>query len=126
MRYLLEQQIILLNKKAVSVLRVKKADSFKVLSYAKLKSVVASYKKASGDVLDKSVILLKGLLQEHVFASANRRTAIVALITFTKLNGVGIVLHFEPRVIQGIREGYYSDEEIKQWLQGCEIHEFKR
>ena len=126
MRYLAEEQITVINRDVVDRLRVKKADSFQVLSHSKLRKIVEEHRRASGDGTDKAAVLFRGLLQEHAFASANRRTAIVSLITFARMNRLGIVFHYEPRVIQGIREGFYSDEEISEWIRGGEMRGFKR
>ena len=43
-----------------------------------------------------------------------------------EINGHATELSFNPKVLQGVRESYYSDKEIKDWLMGGEIREFKR
>ena len=124
--YLTVEQVIQINKEVLLEIKVKKADSFKVLSVLKLGKVLESMEKEGKDVFDKAVALLKGLTQEHPFASGNRRTALVAVLKFLELNSHSIQLDFNPRTLQGIRESYYSDKEIKDWLIGGDIREFKR
>ena len=83
-------------------------------------------KKKGDGLVDKAVVLLKGVAQEHPFASGNRRTAVVAAIKFLRMNGQSVSLEHNPKILQGIRENYYSDKEIHDWLVGGEMREFKR
>ncbi len=73
--------------------------------------------------------MLKGLIQKHAFASGNRRTAFLATKYFLQENKE----KFGPKddsskskVMIGIREQYYSDEEIKEWLKNGKVKEFSR
>ncbi len=72
--------------------------------------------------------LLKGLVQAHAFASGNRGTAFVVVENFLVYNSKksGITNQANAHILQGIREGYYSDSEIKKWLMTGEIRKFKR
>ncbi|MBI3034361.1 Fic family protein [Candidatus Woesearchaeota archaeon] len=81
-----------------------------------------------GDIFDKAVTLLKGLIQAHPFESGNRRTAYVVAESFIKLNGGNSKSDNgkNARTLQGIREGYYTDAEIRKWFIKGEIREFKR
>lgn len=124
--YLSDDELAAINREVLKEVKVKKADKFEVLSKLKLSRILENTEAESGDISDKAVTLLKGLVQEHPFASGNRRTAIVAIIKFLKINGQEITLKHEPRTLQGIRENFYKDEEIKKWLMGGEIREFKR
>lgn len=77
---------------------------------------------------DKAAALLKVLLQAHPFASGNRRTAFAVAQNFLLYNGTETKVNDKENayILQGIREGYYADNEIKQWLVKGEIREFKR
>ncbi len=129
MKYPSVQKIIEFNVLALNLIKAKKADKPELKSRQKLVGVLEECKKSHGDVFDKSVILLKGLVQKHAFASGNRCTAFLAVKYFLLENKA----NFEPKtdslqakVLLGIRENYYSDEEIKEWLKHGKIKEFVR
>ena len=74
-------------------------------------------------------MLLKELTQKHPFASGNRRTAFVVTKEFVLQNKGNFKIKDDPkyaRVMIGIREGYYKDNEIKEWIKNGKIKEFKR
>ena len=104
--YLSSEEIIAINKEALAEIKAKKADSFKVLSSIKIGKVLEAVEAKAGDVYDKAVALLKGLVQEHPFASGNRRTAMLAVIRFLRMNGVEPKIKEEPRILQGVRVSY--------------------
>lgn len=117
------------NVLAISVIKVKKADQAKILSRGKLEIILEEVIQLDGDLYDKAVFLLKTLIQAHAFASGNRRTAFIVMKDFLIQNGLRCNVPDLPeqaRVMTGIREGYYSDQEIKEWLQHGKIKEFKR
>lgn len=129
LKYPTPEKIIEYNVLAVTLIKAKKADSAKVLSMAKIREVVEDCKAKEGDVYDKTVVLLKGLIQKHPFASGNRRAAFIAAKDFLLSNNAKFGIKDDPgfaRVMQGIREDYYSDEELKEWLKHGKIREFKR
>ena len=104
---------------ALEFIKVKKADQPKVLSYSKISEVIADCEKKEGDLYDKVVVLLKGLIQKHPFASGNRRTAFIATKDFVIGNKGKFGIKDDPtyaKVMQGVRENYYSDEELKEWI----------
>ena len=123
------EKIIEYNLLMLTVLKVKKADKAAVLSRSKIEDVLEECKRTKGDVYDKAVVLLKGLIQRHAFASGNRRTAFVATKHFLRLNKVKLFVRDNPkqaRAMIGIREGFYTHEEIKGWIKNGKIKEFKR
>ena len=124
--YLSYDELVLINKEVLKEVKAKKADKFELLSRMKIINVLESVEKKLGDVVDKAVALLKGLAQEHPFASGNRRTAVVAAIKLLKMNGHSVSFEHNPKILQGIRENYYSDVEIRDWLLGGDMREFKR
>ena len=128
-KYLGIQEIIEFNILALTLIKTKKADKSELLSYQKLKQIVAGCKKLRGDAYDKSVYLLKNMIQQHPFASGNRRTAFVITKHFLLSNNIEFNIADNPgyaRIMTGIREHYYTDDEIKNWISNGQIREFKR
>ena len=128
-KYPSEDRIIQHNIFVINFINVKKADEAKVLNKNKLVVVLQDCMDRKGDVYDKAVVLLKGLVKAHAFASGNRRTAFVATKEFILLNKGKFKIPDDPsyaRVMIGIREGYYSDDEIKEWIKNGKIREFRR
>ena len=124
--YLTLEEVTAINKEVLAEIKAKKADSFKVLSSMKISKLLEAVEANTGDIYDKAVVLLKVLVQEHPFASGNRRTAMLAVIRLLRVNNIEPKIKEEPRILQGIRENYYKDDEIKGWLQGGDMREFKR
>ena len=123
------ERVIEYNHLVLRLVPAKRADSPRVLSRAKLVDVIEGCRALEGDVYDKAVFLLKGLIQKHPFASGNRRTAFVSAKDFLVSNGGKFRVKDRPedaRVMICIREGYYRDEEIKGWLKDGTIREFRR
>ena len=123
------EKVIEYNLLALTIIKAKKADQPKVLSQQKIVNVIEECKKAEGDIYDKAVVLLKGLIQGHPFASGNRRTAFIITKDFLLSNGGIFRLKDDPahaRVMQGIRENFYKDEEIINWIKNGKIRKFER
>ena len=128
-QYPTPSEIIELNKILLKEIKVKKADKPELLSYKALTKCIEACQSLEGDMYDKATCLLKNLVQKHPFASGNRRTAFAATERFLSNNGAKLNItdaKFHVQTFKGIREGYYSDEEIKNWLKTGEIREFKR
>src|SRR3989344_9197023 len=118
-----------INLLVLSLVMVKKADEPKLLSASKLHEVISQCEELEGDVYDKAVILLKGIIQKHPFASGNRRTSFAVTKEFVLKNGEGFKIKYdreEAREMQGIRENYYTNEELKEWIKNGKIKSFKR
>lgn len=123
------QEIIEFNILSLNLIKTKKADKNEVLSYKKIQSIVTGCIQLNGDIYDKAVYLLKNTIKNHVFASGNRRTAFIITKHFLLLNGGEFNIKDEPeyaKIMTGIRENYYDDNEIKNWIKYGEIREFKR
>lgn len=125
-RYLSSDELIDFNKTVLKEIKVRKADAPKILSRQKIQDVLDAVRGTSGDVFDKAVVLMTGLVRAHPFASANRRTAYIATKLFLELNGKPMVVAHDPKVLVGIRERFYSDAEVKSWLKGDGIRPFVR
>jgi prophage maintenance system killer protein len=65
-------------------------------------------------------------VQGHPFDSGNRRTAFAAAMTLLRLNGEHPKVVHDAKVLQGIREGFYTNGEVKKWLKGYGIRAFNR
>ncbi len=123
------ERIVEYNLLALELIKVKKADQSKVLSMPKLRDAVHECEIKEGDLYDKATILLKGIVQKHPFASGNRRTAFIATKDFVLHNKGLFGIKDDPdnaRVMLGVRERYYSDEELKEWIKHGKIREFRR
>lgn len=117
------------NMMALNLIKTKKADKGEVLSYAKIMEVVTGCEELEGDIYDKAAYLLKKMIKQHAFASGNRRTAFMITKHFLDSNGKEFKITDNPdyaKIMTGIRENYYTDEEIKNWIQNGKIREFKR
>ncbi len=124
-----EEQIIEYNLLILELLKAKKSDAAKVLSYQRLNEIITECKENKGDIYDKAVVLLCGLVRKHPFASGNRRTAFIVTKNFLLQNRVKLVIKDDQenaRIMLGIREGYYMIEEIKEWIHYGKIKPFKR
>jgi death-on-curing family protein len=127
--YPTEEKVIEYNLLCLTLIKVKKADQPKVLNYIKLQKVLEKCKDNKGDIYDKAVVLIKGLVKGHVFASGNRRTAFITTKDFLTNNNSKLKVKNDPeyaKVMTGIREGYYSDDEIKEWIKNGKIRKFER
>ncbi|MEK6963595.1 MAG: type II toxin-antitoxin system death-on-curing family toxin [Nanoarchaeota archaeon] len=123
------EKIIEYNLLILNLIKTKKADQPKLLSYSKLTHTINECIKQEGDLYDKATTLLKELIQKHPFASGNRRTAFITTKAFLQENKQHIAIKNDPthaKAMTGIRENYYNHEEIKRWLQHGKIREFKR
>jgi len=123
------ERIIEYNLLVLELFRVKKADAAKVLSRTKIREIIEDCEKKEGNIYDKAVVLLKGIVQKHPFASGNRRTSFIATKDFILKNCSKFGVKDEPgyaKVMLGVREDYYSDDEIKEWIKHGNIREFKR
>jgi len=129
LKYPTSEKIVEFNALALEILKVKKGDKPEVLSYVKINIVIENCKKSKGDLYDKAVILLIGLIQSHAFASGNRRTAFIVTKEFLLINKGKFNIHDNPkyaRIMIGIREKYYKNEEIKEWIKNGKIKKFER
>lgn len=128
-QYLNIEDIIKANKKVLERIIIKKADSHKILDYSKLKKIINNHKKLVGDIYDKAVCLLKDITKEHIFASGNRRTAFLCMKGFLRKNNKKTKIKNHNgyfKALQGIRENYYSNKEIKEWIKNGIIRRFNR
>ena len=127
--YLTPERIIEYNLLALTLLEVKKADKAEVLSKGRLIDIAEGCRKTEGDIYDKAAYLLKQLIQQHPFASGNRRTAFIVTKEFALNNKCKFGIKDDPgqaRAMTGIREGFYTSEELKEWIKHGKIRLFTR
>lgn len=125
-KYPTVEELIELNLLVLRELPVKRADKHEVRSKVALGQVLEEAKNEPGDIYDKAAVLLIGIVKKHPFASGTRRTAIAAAISFLRLNGEHVHTVLDPKVLQGVREEFYTKNETKSWLKGNEIRKFTR
>ena len=127
--YLTSQEIIEFNILSLNLIQTKKTDKSEVLSYKKIQDIVTGCEQIDGDIYDKAVYLLKNTIKKHSFASGNRRTAFIITKHFLLLNDTVFNIKDEPeyaKIMTGIRDNFYDDNEIKNWIKYGQIREFKR
>lgn len=118
-----------LNVLVLSVISVKKADKAQVLSWSTIEVAINACREQDGDIYLKAAVLMRMLVQKHPFASGNRRTAFVTAKDFLHKNGHKIGISDDAasaKVMQGVRENYYTDQEITEWIHHGKIRQFKR
>ncbi|HLD87249.1 MAG TPA: Fic family protein [Candidatus Nanoarchaeia archaeon] len=123
------EKIIEYNALALALLRVKKADKPEVMSRQKIRDAIGQCMDSKEDIHGKAAILLACLTKGHAFASGNRRTAFLVAKDFLLSNGAKLEVKDDPSyapVLKGVREGFYTHEEIREWLKNGKIRAFKR
>ena len=119
-------ELIETNRRALIEIQSKKADSHRVLSRPLLIAALEKVEAESGDLYDKAAVLLTELVRAHAFASGVRRTAYVATMSFLRTNGQHPSVIPDPKILTGVREDFYAQDEIKEWLKGNAIRKFTR
>lgn len=128
-KYLTTDEIVRINEKSIKDIKVKKSDKHEVLSREKINGVISRCKKIRGDDYSKASCLIKGLVESHPFSSGNRRTAFISTKQFLEINNKKMRApnhKKQAKVMIGIREGFYNDNDIKNWLKNGKIKKFKR
>ena len=117
MRYLTAEEIVKINVKLIR--QLSEGELVGVKDPAALDMTVNQPKQEvfsrelCPTIYDKAVILVINLVKRHPFHNANKRTALVALLTFFKMNGQTINFSREEAV-QFILEITTSDKAFDQ------------
>ncbi len=119
-------ELIETNRRVLKQIRARKADQPQLLSKQALQAALEKTKGEKGDIYDKAAVLLIELVRGHPFASGTRRTAYTATMSFLRMNGENPTMFHDPKVLTGVRERFYTLEEVKNWLKGNAIRQFKR
>lgn len=123
------EEIQYYNTIAIEMFRKSKHDQAKTISVSFIKKAVEKVKNIKGDLYDKAAVLLYELTLVHAFESGNKRTAFLTTKKFVLINkgkfNIPDTIN-NVRVMIGIRENYYSLDEIKKWIKNGKIKEFNR
>ena len=78
-------------------------------------------------IFDKATILFVQLIKKHVFASANKRTAVYVLVKFLRLNGYHLVVTLEEAVEMCVRIAVesLSEQNLKSYSKWVSEHSFR-
>ena len=128
-KHLSAQEIIEFNILSIDLIKSKKADKSEILSYQKIREIVSGCEELDADIYGKAAYILKSIIKKHAFASGNRRTAFIATKHFVLTNGGEFRITDEPeyaKIMTGIRENYYTDDEIINWIKDGSIRKFER
>ena len=126
-RYPSASALISLNNVILQEVNVSRHDLHLVWRPEGIQEAIEKSRSQSGDIYDKAAMLLVELQGRHPFKSGNKRTAFAAASIFLMENGKATSMKGDiSKTMQGIREGFYSHEEIKEWIKGNGIREFNR
>lgn len=117
------------NTIAIEMFRRSKHDQAKTISVAYIQKIISTIKLEPGDIYDKAATLLFELTRMHAFESGNKRTAFLTTKKFVITNGEGFNIpdiENNVKIMIGIRENYYTQKEIKEWIKYGKIKRFKR
>ena len=117
------------NTIAIEMFRKSKSDQAKTISVSYIQKAIDKAKMNPGDIYDKAARLLIELTRIHAFESGNKRTAFLSTKKFViknegKFNIPDTINNV--KVMIGIRENYYSQNEIKEWIMNGKIKKFER
>ncbi len=114
---------------AIEMFRRSKHDQAKTISVSYIQKVIDLVKGEPGDIYDKAATLLFELTRIHAFESGNKRTAFLTTKKFVITNGERFRIpdkESNVRIMIGIRENYYTQKEIKEWIKHGKIKTFTR
>ena len=117
------------NTIAIEMFRKSKSDQAKTISVSYIQKTIDKTKKNPGDIYDKAARLLIELTRIHAFESGNKRTAFLSTKKFVLKNEGKFNIPDtidNVKVMIGIRENYYSQNEIKEWIMNGKIKKFER
>jgi len=117
------------NTIAIEMFRRSKQDQAKTISVSYIQKSIEKAKMDPGDMYDKAARLLIELTRIHAFESGNKRTAFLSTKKFVLKNEGKFNIPDtidNVKVMIGIRENYYSQNEIKEWIMNGKIKKFER
>ncbi|MDA8479835.1 type II toxin-antitoxin system death-on-curing family toxin [Citrobacter sp. Awk 4] len=88
------------------------------LSSSQSRPSTIRYYEQTDDMFRLSAVLIESLIQNHPFANANKRTAIMAGYVFLLLNGYELTAPGDEVVIiaEGMARKDYSVDDLENWL----------
>ena len=127
--YLTVDEIQYYNTIAIEMFRKSKSDQAKTISVSYIQKAIDKTKMNPGDIYDKAARLLIELTRIHAFESGNKRTAFLSTKKFVLRNegkfNIPDTIN-NVKVMIGIRENYYSQNEVKEWITNGKIKKFER
>ncbi len=117
------------NTIAIEMFRKSKSDQAKTISVSYIEKAIDKAKMNPGCIYDKAARLLIELTRIHAFESGNKRTAFLSTKKFVLKNegkfNIPDTIN-NVKVMIGIRENYYSQNEVKEWIMNGKIKKFER
>ena len=123
------EEIQYYNTIAIEMFRKSKHDEAKIISFSYIEKAIEKVKNKQGNLYDKAALMLYELTRIHAFESGNKRTAFLTTKKFVIKNEGKFNIPDSTdnvKVMIGIRENYYSLNEIKEWIKNGKIKEFRR
>ena len=123
------EEIQYYNTIAIEMFRKSKHDEAKTITVSYIEKAIEQVKKKQGTLYDKAAVMLYELTRIHAFESGNKRTAFLTTKKFVLKNEGKFNIPDSTnnvKVMIGIRENYYSLDEIKEWIKNGKIKEFRR
>ncbi len=123
------EEIQYYNTIAIEMFRKSKHDEAKTINISYIDKAIEKVKNKPGNLYDKAALMLYELTDIHAFESGNKRTAFITTKKFVIKNEGKFNIPDSTdnvKVMIGIRENYYSLNEIKEWIKNGKIKEFRR
>ena len=123
------EEIEYYNTIAIELFRKSKPDQAKTIEQSYISQALKKMQQHSGDLYDKAAVLLNELTYIHAFESGNKRTAFLSTKQFILKNEGKFNIYDttdNARVMIGIREKYYAQEELREWIEHGTIRTFQR
>jgi len=123
------EEIQYFNTIAIEMFRKSKHDEAKTINVSYIEKAIEKVKNKRGNIYDKAALMLFELTCIHAFESGNKRTAFLTTKKFViknegKFNIPDLINNV--KVMIGIRENYYTLNEIKEWIENGKIKKFRR
>jgi death-on-curing family protein len=123
------EEIQYYNTIAIEMFRKSKNDEAKTINVSYIEKAIEKVKYEKGNLYDKAAVLLYELTRIHAFESGNKRTAFLTTKKFVIKNEGKFNIPDSTnnvKVMIGIRENYYTLNDIKEWIKNGKIKEFRR
>ena len=123
------EEIQYFNTITIEMFRRSKHDEAKTINVSYIEKAIEKVKNKQGNLYEKAAVMLYELTRIHAFESGNKRTAFLTTKKFViKNEGKFNIpdLTDNVKVMIGIRENYYSLNQIKEWIKNGKIKEFRR
>ena len=123
------EEIQYYNTIAIEMFRKSKHDEAKTINVSYIEKAIEKVKNKQNNLYDKAALMLYELTRIHAFESGNKRTAFLTTKKFVLKNKGRFNIPDSTdnvKIMIGIRENYYTLDEIKEWIKDGKIKEFGR